>query len=62
MPLLLSHMTEPPERPSARRPDIPGDIEEIILRLLSKKPADRYESCAQLKQALVEAFVASQRG
>ena len=61
VPLLLSHMTEAPQPPSERYPSIPKDAEQIILRLLSKAPADRYESCAELKKVLLQAFVNCQR-
>ncbi len=61
VPLLLSHMTEAPEPPSSRNPDINSEVEAIILRLLSKSPDDRYASCAELKKALLSSFVDSQR-
>jgi len=61
VPLLLSHMTEAPQPPRDRFPGVPADVEQIILRLLSKSPDDRYESCADLKKALLQAFVKSQR-
>ena len=62
VPLLLSHMTEDPEPPSSRYPGVPTDVEEIIMRLLSKAPEERYPNCVELKKALLKAFVASQRG
>ena len=61
VPLLLSHMTEAPEAPRSRHPGVPPDIEAIILQLLSKAPEDRYPNCAELKKALLQSFVASQR-
>ncbi len=62
VPLLLSHMTEDPQPPTARNSAVPRDVEEIILRLLSKAPEERYPNCVELKKALLKAFVASQRG
>ena len=61
VPLLLSHMTEAPQPPTERNPSIKPEVEEIIMRLLSKSPDDRYASCADLKKALLKAFVDSQR-
>jgi len=61
VPLLLSHMTEAPQPPTQRNPDIKPEVEEIIMRLLSKSPDDRYANCADLKKALLKAFVNSQR-
>ena len=62
VPLLLSHMTEEPEPPSRRHASVPPGVEEIIMRLLSKEPEQRYPNCVELKKALLKAFVASQRG
>jgi eukaryotic-like serine/threonine-protein kinase len=61
VPLLLSHMTEEPEPPRSRNATVPPDVEAIINRLLKKKPEDRYADCAELKKALLQAYVASQR-
>ncbi len=61
VPLLLSHMTKAPQPPTERNPSIKPEVEEIIMRLLSKSPDDRYDSCAELKKALLKAFVDSQR-
>ena len=61
VPLLLSHMTEEPEPPTSRNPTVPPVVEQIILKLLSKKPEDRYADCAELKKAFLQAYVATQR-
>ena len=61
VPLLLSHMTEEPEPPRSRYPDVPADVEAIIIRLLKKKPEDRFADCGDLKKALLQAYVSSQR-
>ncbi len=61
VPLLLCHMTEEPEPPRSRHPGVPEDIEAIIVRLLKKKPEDRYADCAELKKALLQVYVNSQR-
>ncbi len=40
---LLSHTSDPPPDPRALRPGIPDDVAEITLRLLAKRPQDRYD-------------------
>ena len=52
MPLLMMHVTETPELPSKRKPGISPDIDSIVMRLLSKKPDERFESCAAVADAL----------
>ena len=50
--LLVKHMAEPPRPPSVLRPDIPPVIESIVLRLLEKDPARRFQSAEDLSAAL----------
>jgi eukaryotic-like serine/threonine-protein kinase len=60
--VLTKHLTEPPDLPSARRPDLnidPG-IDEIVTRCLYKEPDQRWQTVAELSAAL-EALLA-QRG
>jgi serine/threonine protein kinase len=52
-------LTEPPERPRAIRPELPGDFEGIIVKCLEKDAAARYESAAALADDL-ERFLAGQ--
>lgn len=39
--VLHQHVTDPPVPPSALRPDIPAELEQAVLRLLAKNPAER---------------------
>ncbi len=55
LPLLLNHLTEEPLPPSAHVPGLAPEIDVICLKLLQKDPADRYQSCAELRQALEHA-------
>ena len=50
--LLVKHMAEPPRPPSELRPDVPPAIESIVLRLLEKDPARRFQSAEDLSAAL----------
>ena len=47
-------MFEQPEAPSARRPELNKDIDRILLKMLSKSPADRYASWADLALELAD--------
>jgi serine/threonine-protein kinase len=50
--ILRKHLTEAPPAPTSLKPDLPPDLERIVLRLLSKAPEDRYESAEDLVLAL----------
>jgi serine/threonine-protein kinase len=41
MGFLLQHAAEPVERPSALRPELPTEVDDVILRALAKNPAER---------------------
>ena len=49
---LKKHCTEQPTPPSVVSPEIPRELEEIVLRLMSKDPADRYPGAEELLIAL----------
>ena len=48
MRLLIAQATEAPPRPRARNPEIPEVLEQVLLKLLEKKPADRPSSAGEL--------------
>lgn len=52
MPLLMMHLNEVPRPPREINPDIPEGLEQIILRLLEKKPENRYNTCRELANEL----------
>jgi hypothetical protein len=49
---LRKHCTEVPTPPSAVAADVPRELEEIVLRLMSKDPLDRYPGAEELLIAL----------
>ena len=56
--VLIKHMSEPPQPPSLRRPDlnIPPALEAITLRCLAKQPAERFENVETMAGALRRAL------
>jgi serine/threonine-protein kinase len=50
--IAMKHLSQTPDAPSARRPDIPHDLDLVVLRALAKEPADRYRSAAELDRDL----------
>jgi len=47
-----AHIMETPTPPRELRPDIRGDLEEIVLQALRKRPEERYRSAADMGEAL----------
>jgi len=52
MALFTKVLSEPPRRPSALVASIPAGLDELILQLLAKQPADRVPSAAVLVERL----------
>ncbi len=50
--VLLKHATDPLPRPRDLVPDLPIEVERVLLRALAKKPEDRYPDMAALATAL----------
>ena len=46
--IAMKHLSQTPEAPSARRADIPHDLDLVVLRALAKEPAERYRTAAEL--------------
>src|SRR5437868_6705989 len=53
------HVREDPEPPAARAPDLPPDLEHIILTAMAKDPDSRYETADELRSDLTR-FVRGQ--
>jgi len=56
--LALQHISEKPPSPRSINPSLSPKIEEILLKALEKKPADRYQSGKELMDALRKALTA----
>ncbi|HWU89097.1 MAG TPA: SUMF1/EgtB/PvdO family nonheme iron enzyme [Kofleriaceae bacterium] len=55
--VMMAHVEQPPEPPSAFRPHVPAALERIMLQSLAKDRADRPQSCAELRGELERALV-----
>jgi serine/threonine protein kinase len=55
--VMMAHVSQPPEPPSAFRPHMPPALEQIILRALAKDRTERPQSCAEFRTALEAALV-----
>ncbi len=55
--VLLSHISEDPISPRDLHPflEIPYGIDDIVMRALRKKPEDRFDSAAEMKEAILAA-------
>ncbi|TMC13739.1 MAG: serine/threonine protein kinase [Chloroflexi bacterium] len=51
--LFAKHVQAPPPPPSVRRPGLDPEIERIILKSLSKRPEDRYQTGAEFDRELI---------
>jgi tRNA A-37 threonylcarbamoyl transferase component Bud32/tetratricopeptide (TPR) repeat protein len=50
--VLAAHMTEAPQPISALRPDVPGALEQVVMRCLEKEPAQRPQSGGDIVASL----------
>ncbi|HQU42315.1 MAG TPA: protein kinase, partial [Pirellulales bacterium] len=52
MAVLMALATEAPRRPSELNPDVPPALDDLILRLLAKKPDERFHSAVAVAKAI----------
>jgi eukaryotic-like serine/threonine-protein kinase len=50
--VLLAHLSDPPPPATARRPDLPGGVDQVLTRAMAKAPEKRYGSCLEFADAL----------
>lgn len=56
MEIALSHVSDTPEPPSEREPSIPGQVDAVILKALSKEPTERYQTATAFVEAVIEGY------
>jgi serine/threonine-protein kinase len=54
------HVREDPRTPSSINPEVPPELDAVLLKAMSKNPANRYQSAAEMRSDLLRA-VAGQR-
>jgi len=52
MELIAAHANKPVTPPNVLAPDLPTDVNDLILRCLAKSQADRYQTVSELLEAL----------
>jgi serine/threonine-protein kinase len=50
--IAMKHLSEVPKPPSALRPEVPPDLDMVVLRALAKDPAERFESAEEMDAEL----------
>ena len=52
MPAIIwAHVEEHPTQPTAIRPDLPPEVDDVFARVLAKQPGDRYRDCREFMEA-----------
>ena len=46
--IAMKHLSEIPRPPSELRPEVPHDLDSVVLRALAKDPAERYQSAEEM--------------
>jgi streptogramin lyase/tRNA A-37 threonylcarbamoyl transferase component Bud32 len=54
--LVYAHLHAPPPKLTAKRPDLPPAIDDVLAKALAKAPDDRYDSAGELAEAAAEAL------
>jgi eukaryotic-like serine/threonine-protein kinase len=57
--MLIAHARDPVEPPSRINPNVPPDLEKVILRCLEKAPSDRYPDASSLADAFAACTAAA---
>jgi serine/threonine-protein kinase len=57
MNTLAAHLYEKPEPLCTRRPELPAELEAVVLRCLAKDPKDRFPDVKSLDRALAASLM-----
>jgi serine/threonine-protein kinase len=58
--VLAAHLNDPVVAPDRHRPDVPADLQAVVMRCLEKDPARRFPGADELAQALARCRCAEQ--
>ena len=50
--IAMKHLNDPPKPPSKTRPEIPEELDAVVLRALAKNPEDRYQTAEEFSEDL----------
>jgi eukaryotic-like serine/threonine-protein kinase len=50
--IAMKHLNDPPKPPSKIRPEIPEELDAVVLRALAKNPEDRYQTAEEFSEDL----------
>ena len=50
--VMIAHATQDPEPPRLINPELPMELEEIILRAMEKQPEDRFQTAREMRESL----------
>lgn len=62
MSVALKHISDPPPPPTEINPNIPVEVEQVILKALDKEPNRRFENAREFVRSLEVAFEMSKTG
>ncbi len=50
--IAMKHISETPKPPSTKRPEVPHDLDMVVVRALAKDPSERYQSAEEMEADL----------
>jgi serine/threonine-protein kinase len=60
--VMMAHARDPVTPPRTVRPEVPVDLERVVLRCLAKRPEDRFPTAKALREALAACSCAAEWG
>lgn len=59
---LMAHQTKAPPSLGEKRPDVPTSLAAIVMKMMAKRPEDRYQSAAEVSEVLAAWLAANGTG